>query len=160
MKNEIIIEPISALTTNIWKFRIVVTAIKLNVFDVTQNTHKLKELSEELELNLNPLERLLNALVAMELLEKKENSYFNKPISTKFLTKNSKEYYGDFILMNEDLDDSWKQLDIVINRNSPVVGDNRQRLAQERFTKGMHNNAQAPANALSEVIISVTEDTF
>jgi cyclopropane fatty-acyl-phospholipid synthase-like methyltransferase len=88
----------------------------------------------------------------MELLEKKEDSYFNKPISTKFMIKNSKEYYGDFIIMNEESDNSWKELDKVIKTNLPVAGDNRKRLTKESFTMGMHNNAQAPANALSELI--------
>src|SRR5665648_220584 len=101
MKNIITIEPISALTTNMWKFRILAAAIKLNVFDAVQNIHGIKEIAEELELEMDPLERLLNALVAMELLEKKGDSYFNRLISTKFLVNNSKEYYGNFVLMYE-----------------------------------------------------------
>jgi cyclopropane fatty-acyl-phospholipid synthase-like methyltransferase len=152
MKNIITVEPISALTTNMWKFRILAAAIKLNVFDAVQNIHGIKEIAEELELEVDPLERLLNALVAMELLEKEEYSYFNRLISTKFLVKNSKEYYGDFVLMYEGMDDSWKEVDKVIKTNSPVAGDNRERLAKEVFTRGMHSNAQAPANALSRLI--------
>lgn len=152
MKNIITIEPIASLTTNIWKFRILAAAIKLNVFDVVENINGLKEIAHELELEIDPLERLLNALVAMELLQKKEDSYFNRPISAKFLVKTSKEYYGDFVLMYEGMDDSWKELDTVIKTNSPVAGDNRERLAKEVFTRGMHNNAQAPAKALSRLI--------
>lgn len=152
MEDKITIEPISSLTTNMWKFRVLAAAIKLNVFDVTQNIHDVNEIAKELKLKMDPLERLLNALVAMELLEKKEDSYFNKYISTKFLIKNSKGYYGDFILMNEESDNSWKELNKVIKTNSPVGGDNRKRLAKEGFTRGMHNNAQAPAKALSQLI--------
>lgn len=152
MKNILTIEPISALTTSMWKFRILTAAIKLNVFDVVQNIPDLKEIAGELELEMDPLERLLNALVAMELLEKKEDFYFNRPISAKFLVKTSKQYYGDFILMNEGMDGSWKELDKVIKTNSPVAGDNRKRLTKEVFTRGMHNNAQAPANALSRLV--------
>jgi len=152
MKNIITIEPIASLTTNMWKFRILVAAIKLNVFDVVENINGLKEIAHELELEMDPLERLLNALVAMELLEKKEDSYFNRPISAKFQVKTSKEYYGDFVLMYEGMDDSWKELDTIIKTNSPVAGDNGERLAKEVFTRGMHNNAQAPAKALSRLI--------
>lgn len=152
MKNIITIEPIAALTTNMWKFRILAAAIKLNVFDVVQNIPDLEEITVKLELERDPLERLLNALVAMELLEKEEDSYFNRSISAKFLVKTSKEYYGDFILMNEGMDDSWKELDKVVKTNSPVAGDNRKRLTKEVFTRGMHNNAQAPANTLSRLV--------
>lgn len=152
MKNIITVEPLATLTTNMWKFRILAAAVKLRVFDVVENIHSLKGIAEELELEMDPAERLLNALVAMELLEKKEDSYFNSPLSLKFLIKKSNEYYGDFILMYEEMDDSWKELDSVIRTNSPAPGDNRERLAKETFTKGMHSNAQAPANALAGLI--------
>jgi len=152
MRNLITIEPLTLLTTNMLKFRTLISAIKLNIFDVVQNVHDLKEIAGELELEIDPLERLLNALVSMELLEKNEDSYFNRPISTKFLVKTSEAYYGDFILMSEEGEDSWKELDKVIKTNSPVAGDNRARLARKSFTKAMHNNAQAPANDLSDLI--------
>lgn len=152
MKKITTVEPLASLTTNMWKFRVLAASLKLNVFDVVQDVHGLKEITHELKLEIDPLERLLNALVAMELLEKKEDSYFNNPISAKFLVKTSKAYYGDFILMNEGMDDSWKELDDVIRTNSPVDGNNRERLAREVFTRGMHSNAQAPANALSHFI--------
>ncbi|MGZ7049504.1 MAG: methyltransferase, partial [Methanobacterium sp.] len=152
MKDKVTIEPISALTTNMWKVRILEAAIKLDIFDQVQNTHELTDIAEELDLELDPLERLLNGLVAMELLQKKEDSYYNKPLSEKFLIKSSPQYYGDFVLMYRGMDDSWKELDNVIKTNSPVAGDNRERLARETFTRGMHNNAQAPANVLSTLI--------
>lgn len=152
MDNKITIEPISLITTNLWKFRILSVAIKLNVFDVLENSHEIKIIADKLKVNTDSLERLLNALVAMDLLEKKDNSYFNKPISSKFLVKSSNEYYGDFILMNEESDNSWKELDKVIKTGSPVTDDNRGRLAKEGFTRAMHNNAQAPAKAISEMI--------
>lgn len=152
MKNITTIEPLAALTTNMWKFRTLAATIKLNIFDVVEDTHNLEEIAKKLELEIDPLERLLNALVAMELLEKKENSYFNAPISTKFLIKDSKAYYGDFILLYEGMDNTWRELDKVIKTNSPVAGDNRERLSKDIFTKGMHSNAQAPANALSNLI--------
>jgi len=152
MENKINIAPLAELTTSLWKFRTLVAAIKLNIFDTVKNNSEPEEIARELKLKTEPLERLLNALVAMDLVEKNDNNYFNKPISTEFLIKNSKRYYGDFILMYEGMDDSWKKLDIVIKTNSPVAGDNRERLSKEIFTKGMHNNAQAPANAMASII--------
>lgn len=152
MENKITLEPLSSITTSMWKFRTLTAGIKLNVFDVIQDIHSIKEIADELKLKIDSLERLLNALVAMELLEKKGDSYFNRPITIKFLIKESNEYYGDFILMNEESDNSWKELDKIIINGSPVTGDNRERLAKEGFTKAMHNNAQAPAKAISNII--------
>ncbi len=74
MENKITVAPLAALTTNMWKFRTLVAAIKFNIFDVLQDFHELNEIAHELKLKTDPLERLLNALVAMELVEKKENS--------------------------------------------------------------------------------------
>ncbi len=152
MENKITIAPLSSITTSMWKFRTLTAGIKLNVFDVIQDVHNIKEIADELKLKIDALERLLNALVAMELLEKKEDSYFNKPIAIKFLIKKSNEYYGDFILMNEESDDSWKELDKVIINGSSIIENHRERLAKEGFTKAMHNNAQAPAKAISNLL--------
>ncbi len=152
MENKITIAPLSSITTSMWKFRTLAAGIKLNVFDVIQNIHNIKEIADELKLKKDAIERLLNALVAMELLEKKEDSYFNKPIAIKFLIKESNEYYGDFILMNEESDDSWKELDKVIINGSSIIENHREKLAKEGFTKAMHNNAQAPARAISELL--------
>lgn len=152
MENKITIEPISSITTNLWKFRVLSAAIKLNVFDILEDVQDIKEIADELKINIDSLQRLLNALVAMDFLEKKDESYLNKPISSKFLVKSSSEYYGNFILMNEESDSSWKELDKVIKTGSPVTGNNRGRLAKEGFTRAMHNNAQAPAKALSKLI--------
>ena len=152
MENKITIAPLSSITTSMWKFRTLAAGIKLNVFDVIQDVHNIKEIADELKLKIDALERLLNALVAMELLEKKEDSYFNKPISVKFLIKESKGYYGDFILMNEESDDSWKELDKIIINGSSIIENHREKLAKEGFTKAMHNNAQAPAKAISGLL--------
>lgn len=152
MENEITIAPLSSITTSMWKFRTLAAGIKLNVFDVIQNIHNTNEIADELKLKIDALERLLNALVAMELLGKKEDSYFNEPITTKFLIKESNEYYGDFILMNEESDDSWKELDKVIINGSSILENHREKLAKEGFTKAMHNNAQAPAKAISGLL--------
>ena len=76
MKKIITIEPLASLTTNMWKFRVLVASLKLNVFDAVQDVHGINEIASELELGIDPLEKLLNALVAMELLEKNENSYY------------------------------------------------------------------------------------
>ncbi len=139
MKDKITTEPISSLANNLWKFRTLVAAIKLNIFDLTEEKINILQASEKLKVNTDWIERLLNALVAMEFLEKEDGLYFNSPISSKFLVKSSPEYYWDFILMTEESDESWKDLDKIIEKGSP--DDNRDRLAKKGFTKAMHNNA-------------------
>ena len=151
MENKITIEPISSITTSMWKFRTLVAGVKLNIFEFTKEKATADKVAEKLNINIDPAERLLNALVAMELIEKKDNSYVNLPTSNKFLIKDLPTYYGDFILMFEESDNNWRQLDQSIITNKPTIGDPNERLAKPFFTRAMHNNAQAPANKLAEI---------
>ena len=151
MTKEITQEPLAKLTTSMWEFRTLVASIKLNIFECIKEKSTAREVTEKLNINVDPAERLLNALVAMELLEKIDDCYINLPISNKFLIKDIPAYYGDFILMFEESDNNWKQLDQSIITNKPVIKNHDERLAKPFFTRAMHNNAQAPANKLSEI---------
>lgn len=151
MAKEITQEMLAKLTTNMWVFRTLVAGVKLNIFEYVKEKSTAKEVAEKLNINIDPAERLLNALVAMELIEKKDNCYINLPISNKFLIKDIPTYYGDFILMFEESDNNWRQLDQLIITNKPVIKNHDERLAKPFFTRAMHNNAQAPANKLSEI---------
>ena len=152
MPNKITNEPITKLTTGLWQFRVLVAGLKLDIFSVVSKPRTVKDIAKKLKIKADPAERLLNALVAMELLEKKGNSYFNTPVAEKFLVKDSPDYFGDFVLMFEESDESWKKLDQAIIKNAPVIVGHRDRFRTKGFTRAMHNNAQAPAKALSGLI--------
>jgi len=117
----------------------------------TQKKSTANEIAKHLNIDTDPAERLLNALVAMKLIDKIDQNYSNLPISNKFLIKNLPSYYGDFILMFEESDNNWKKLDQTIISNKPVIEEHNERFAKSFFTRAMHNNAQAPANKLSEI---------
>jgi len=144
-------EPLAKLTTSMWAFRTLVAGLKLNIFEYTKDSSTADEIAGKLNINVDPAERLLNVFVAMELIEKKDNRYTNLPISNKFLIKGIPTYYGDFILMVEESDNYWRQLDQSIITNKPILDNHNERLAKPFFTRAMHNNAQAPANKLSEI---------
>jgi 3-hydroxy-5-methyl-1-naphthoate 3-O-methyltransferase len=146
------IEPLAKLTTSMWQFRILAAALKLNVFSIIKEQHSIADIAKEIKTDEDPVERLLNALVAMELIEKKDETYHNTELSLKFLDKESPAYFGDFIRMFEESDASWRSLDEAILNNTAVLEDHDSKLAKPYFTRAMHNNAQAPAHALSEMI--------
>lgn len=152
MPNKITNEPIAKLTTSLWAFRVLVAGLKLNIFSIVAKSGAVKDITKELKIETDPAERLLNALVAMELLEKKGSSYLNTPVAQKFLVKSSPNYYGDFVLMAEESDESWKELDQAIIKNAPVIKDQGDRFRNTGFTRAMHNNAQAPAKTLAGLI--------
>ncbi|MCP3952377.1 MAG: SAM-dependent methyltransferase [Desulfobacterales bacterium] len=90
---------------------------------------------------------LLNALVAMELLEKTGDLFANTPVALEFLSKDSKRYIGYMIMHHHYLVQSWEQLDVAVKTGRPTRGDaafgDEER--RESFLMGMFNNAMVIA---------------
>ncbi len=61
------------------------------------------KLADKLHVQKRSLEMLLNALCAMELLDKKDGLYFNTAESDTFLSKKSKRYIGYIIMHHHHL---------------------------------------------------------
>lgn len=67
------------------------------------------------------LEMLLNALCAMEYLQKKDGQYELTPMSRFFLVKGKKMYYGDYVKHADLSWDSWFRLTDVIRTGKPSL---------------------------------------
>ena len=96
-----------------------------------------------------PIERLLNACVALGFLEKEGEIYKNTPLSEKLLVKESPSFYGDYILMCDKLDKKWDHLKEIILKGEPSE-HTRVNFEDPIFTRAMHNFALDPAKVLSE----------
>ena len=70
-----------------------------------------KEVSDRLKASSKGVERLLNALVAMELLTKADDKYVNTSSAREFLSKDSPKYLGNIIMHHHHLVESWSRLD-------------------------------------------------
>lgn len=153
MKNKQEINPGSLLeiSGSYWKTCTLHTAVKLDIFTIIGDSHlKSKEVSDMLYGNQRSVEMLLNALSAMNLLEKTDNTYSNTPISQAFLVKNSSRYVGHIIMHHYHLVDSWNRLDVAVRTGQPV----RSRVShtdeerRESFLMGMFNLAMNLAPVL------------
>jgi acetylserotonin O-methyltransferase len=70
--------------------KIMFAAVALGVFDALGSTPKtLRILSEELEVNPDALERLLDACVGLQLLDRDEQAYRNTPVASTYLLRSS-----------------------------------------------------------------------
>ena len=68
------------------KSRIFLTAYELDIFTtIGEKSYNAETVSKALNLNQNAIERLLNALVALKLLEKNNENYSNTKDSLMFL---------------------------------------------------------------------------
>lgn len=130
-------------------------AVKLGVFTaVGRKAATAMDLAREMGVDRRALEMLLNALTAMDLLEKREGFYANTPLALKFLSGDSSDYIGHIVMHHHHLVDSWARLDVAVKTGGPV----RSRVSRsegerrESFLMGMHNLAMSIAPRIAKAI--------
>lgn len=138
-----------------WKTCALHAAVKVGVFTtVGKKAASAKDLAEEMGVDRRALEMLLNALAAMDLMEKREDLYANTPLAMKFLSRDSSDYIGHMVMHHHHLMDSWSQLDVAVRTGGPV----RSRIShsdeerRESFLIGMHNLAMSIAPRVAKII--------
>src|SRR5262245_34928255 len=83
------------------------TAVSLGVFDALANGPKtLQALAGELKANQDALERLVDACVGLELLDRDGSSYMNAPAASAYLCKDSPGRLTGYLTYSNDV--LWK----------------------------------------------------
>ncbi|MBW2249461.1 MAG: SAM-dependent methyltransferase [Deltaproteobacteria bacterium] len=130
-------------------------AVKLDVFTAIGDQQIAGgDIAQNLNVNKEGVTRLLNALIAMNLLEKSDDKYSNVPEGITFLSKDSPGYIGHIITHHHHLVDSWSQLDQAVKTGMPVrarVSDTSPEW-RESFLMGMFNIAMSMAPSLADKI--------
>lgn len=139
------------LSGHFWKSCTLHAAVKLDVFTCLGEEQLSGDaVAVKLKVARDAIQRLLNALVAMELLAKSGAKYVNTPASKTFLSKDSPQYLGNIIMHHHHLVESWAQLDQSVQSGKPI----RQRSSvsdvewRESFLMGMFNMAMNMAPML------------
>lgn len=130
------------------KSRIVLTAYELDIFTfIGEKSHDSETISEALNLNKNATERLLNALVALKLLEKSNGNFSNSKDSLMFLSKAGPAYMAGLMHTNH-LWNTWSLLTEVV-RTGKVAHDreinDRGDEWLEAFINAMHDRGKKQA---------------
>ncbi|CAB1072947.1 O-methyltransferase [Olavius algarvensis Delta 1 endosymbiont] len=131
-----------------WKTALLHAAVKLDVFTVIGDRQlAASEISRQLDATQRGLVRLLDALVAMELLVKKDGLYANSPSGQTFLSKKSAQYIGHIMMHHYHLVESWSKLDQAVQSGLPVRGRSSfsKEEWRESFLMGMFNLAMGLA---------------
>ncbi|MDR0927669.1 MAG: hypothetical protein LBO69_07890 [Ignavibacteria bacterium] len=112
--NESNYQYIADMATGFQNSQLLWTAIEFEIFTHIHNgTNTVATIATATNTDARAIERLLNALVALKLLNKKQEYYSNTQSATQYLVKTSKHYSGS-LLHNSYLWDSWKTLPDVI----------------------------------------------
>ena len=110
-----------ALASGHAEARIVQTAVQLAIFDTLANRPLSSEqVADRLGLEPKATELLLNALAAMDLLEKQEENFSLTKVARQYLLKSSAEYLGGMIRFEASLWSCWEKLPEALRSGKPV----------------------------------------
>ncbi|HSE84309.1 MAG TPA: methyltransferase [Thermodesulfobacteriota bacterium] len=138
--------------------RILQIAVKLEVFDAIRSEGRSsEELAKILKIEPRATELFLNSLVAIGILSKKNEKFYNTQCSLTYLVKSSPQYFGGMILFEERLWSIWEKLEESIRTGKPAkTPDMFQKKEEEteRFITAMHSLVEARGDAaiLSDIL--------
>lgn len=127
-----------------WETCTLHAGVNLDVFTRIGNDYLSSDMiAETLDGNERGVKVLLDALAAMDLLEKKDGKYGNTALASTFLSKHSSRYIGHIIKHHSHLVESWSKLDVAVTSGKPVrtrasLHEDERR---EGFLMGMFNLA-------------------
>ncbi|WP_020678364.1 methyltransferase [Geopsychrobacter electrodiphilus] len=143
------------LSGGYWSTCTLHAGVKLDLFTpLAARPLTAAELATELSLPARGLSMLLDALTALELLNKQNDRYTATPFAATFLSRTASGYLGHIILHHHHLVESWSRLDEAVSSGSPVrsrVSHEAEEEERESFLMGMFNLAMliAPGIAAS-----------
>ncbi len=137
--------------------KILLVANDLNLFSqISEGCRSIEALALRLPANIRVLRILMDALVAMGILHKVDNSYYNHEIADKYLVKSKPEYRGDFLAFTHYCWSQWNDLDAVVKSGraiSKTHGINQsERAVGNAYSWGMDNMAKAKAERIAKIL--------
>ncbi|MBI2876364.1 MAG: methyltransferase domain-containing protein [Candidatus Tectomicrobia bacterium] len=147
--------PLPEIAAGFWAPRVLHVAVKLEVFTrLSGRPLDLEGAARALGIQLRPAGRLLNACVALGLLEKEEGIYRNSALAEEFLVQGKPSYYGHFVSSMEALYREWVELEQAVRENGPVHRT-RERWDEDRefaraFTLAMRDKSVGSGRLLAE----------
>lgn len=140
-----------ALASGHVEARIVQTAVELRIFDALRAEPKTADaLAQLLKLETQATELLLNALTALDLLEKEADIFSLTEVSKQYLVPSSPHYVGAMIQFDAALWSCWEKLSQALHSGKPVRAPNMYQddLAEtETFINGMDSLVKARGDA-------------
>jgi predicted O-methyltransferase YrrM len=148
---------ILALSTGYWDSQTLLTANRLGLFALLADEAKtLEQVASGLGTQKKGTRMLLNACIALELVDESEGKYKNTDLSRAFLTPGQQGYLGDAIRYSDDLYVTWGKLEDALKTGAPPMATEKytgEDLEQTRnFVYGMHNRALGIGRILVEMV--------
>jgi SAM-dependent methyltransferase len=140
---------------------IIFALLKLRIFEsIDQENKTLQELAVELDVRPETLARLLNAGVALKLLESKDGvNYKMTPACRAVLAPSAGDHYlGDWIRTMEYFCLPLLKLDKAVMKSGPTIDPSthfgKDKESTQNFTRSMHNYASIRGKELADFLIT------
>lgn len=105
-----------------WETKILLTAVKLDVFSAIDTTPKsAHEIAERVGADASILGILLNALVAMKVLNKNGELFGNSSTALTHFVRHSTQYVGHLLLLHDAEWNNWGRLEETIRTGRRTV---------------------------------------
>lgn len=132
--------------------RAALTALQLDVFTAIGSGASADQMAAKIHADARAAEMLLNALVSLHLLEKKDGSFFNTPTSARFLSKDSPDSARSALMHTANLWDRWSTLTQCVRAGTSVEAGHRGGDWVEHFIAAMDRNAKERAAAVVKAV--------
>ncbi len=148
--------PIYDAATAFWKSSALFAACRVGLFDALNEPAKAEDLAKQLDLSERGALALLDACVALDLLEKNEGIYSNTPTGKRYLTSTSPESLLVTLELQANTYPMWMNLSESVKKGQPAIppqdllGGDRELTRQ--FVVGMHQRALGIAESLVNVV--------
>ena len=132
--------------------RAVLTALELDVFTAVADGASAEHVAEKIGTDPRATEMLLNALVSLKLLEKREETFFNTPASARFFPEGSHDNARGGLLHTANLWHRWSTLTECVRTGTSVAPRVRDENWAKTFIAAMDRNAKERAGAVVKAI--------
>ncbi len=119
--NEPRIDHIMQVGTGFWASKTLLSAVEMELFtELAKHPETLADLSSRLRLHPRSARDFLDALVALNFLERRDGTYYNTPSTDLFLDKRKSSYIGGMLEMaNQRLYRYWGNLTTGLRTGEP-----------------------------------------
>jgi (2Fe-2S) ferredoxin/predicted O-methyltransferase YrrM len=132
--------------------RAVLTALELDVFTAVAGGATAEELAEKIHADSRATEMLLNALVSLKLLEKRDGTFFQTPVSARFFSADSRDNARPALMHTAHLWHRWSTLTECLRAGTSVAKRHIDDNWVTAFIAAMDRNAKERAAAVVKAV--------
>jgi len=154
-KAGIIPEELNQFMRGFMESRIFLTAIELDLFTAVGSGAAAPEIAKKIKTDARATEALLNALAAIDVLDKKGNLFENIPLTARYLVKDSEQDSRIAAMHIVGLWHRWSTLTDCLKKGTSVIaekGKTRDEDETRAFIAAMHKNAVFRAEKTAEFL--------